>query len=79
MSQEKSVKVFKDKEIGEIIAAEFSGDVIKSVLNKMNPEELSKNFKDINISAIALKAVQDPDTGQIRAEEVKIGINLNFK
>lgn len=45
----------------------------------MNPEELSKNFKDINISAIALKAVQDPDTGQIRAEEVKIGINLNFK
>lgn len=79
MNMDKSGSIIEDKEMGKMIAAEFSGAVIQSVLNKMNPEELKKHFRDMNVSATALKTVYDPETNTIKAEQVKIGINLNFK
>lgn len=79
MNMDKSGNIIGDKEMGKMIAAEFSGAVIQSVLNKMDIEELRKQFSDINIYAIATNPVQDPETNQISADQVKVGINLNFK
>lgn len=79
MKIDKSGNIIGDKEMGNMIAAELSGAFIQSIFKKINPEELKKHFKDMNVSAIALNVVHDPETNQIRTDEVKIGINFNFK
>lgn len=78
MNKDKLELPIDETEDLKFISTELSVAVLQKVLNTINPE-LRACLRDLNVSAIAVNPIRDPETNQFRADQLKLGVNLNFK